>query len=98
MTDAEKKKPALSEIEIAEIEEELQRILEENPKAFDEVFGPKQPFDSNLQPYDILEQGGGWGVVLSVDGGPSGRVRIVGPFDTKEDALAFVAEHAPRNG
>src|SRR5215471_4251122 len=95
MIDAKK---ALTELEIAELEEELQRIFKEDPEAFEEVFGPKQWFDSNTRPWDIFEtKSGGWSVVLSVEGGPDGRVRMVGPFGTKEDALAFVAEHAPRN-
>jgi hypothetical protein len=38
MIDAKK---ALTELEIAELEEELQRILKEDPEAFEEVFGPK---------------------------------------------------------
>src|SRR5215831_21241549 len=64
MTDVEKKR-ALTELEKAEIEEELQRILEENPEAFEEVFGPKQPFDSNTRPWEIFEcKTDDWGVVF----------------------------------
>jgi hypothetical protein len=96
MTDGEKKQP-LSEIEKAELEEELQMALEKFPEEFEEVFGLKQPFDSNTRPYDIVEyKGGQWGVVLSV--GPDDKIATVGPFATKEDALAFVAGHSPRNG
>jgi hypothetical protein len=35
-------------------------------------------------------------VVLSIRG--PDEIRTVGPFATKEDALAFIAEHAARNG
>jgi hypothetical protein len=58
----------------------LQKALEEDPEAFEEIFSPKQPFDSNIRPFDIFEcKGGGWSVVLSVCGGPDGNIRTVGP-------------------
>jgi hypothetical protein len=84
-------------IDEIEEEEELQRILEQFPEAVKEVFGLKQPFDSKTRPYDIFEyKAGAWGVVL--DRKPDGNIVTVGPFATRETALAFVAKHAPRNG
>jgi hypothetical protein len=80
---------------LEEIEERLQRLAEEFPEEFEKAYAPKQPFGSSTRPFDVFEyRTGGWGVVLSV----GSKLTTVGRFATREAALAYVAEHAPRNG
>src|SRR5262249_7014824 len=87
MTDAEKKQSSGRSRRRRRLWRRLQKLLEQFPEAVDEVFGLKQPFDSNTRPFDIFEYSG-----------PGDRIKTMEPFATKENALAFVAEHAPKNG
>jgi len=89
MTDAEKKQSSgrSRRRRRRRLWRRLQKLLEQFPEAVDEVFGLKQPFDSNTRPFDIFEYSG-----------PGDRIKTMEPFATKENALAFVAEHAPKNG
>jgi hypothetical protein len=72
-------------IEFEEISEEIRDALT-----------PRQPFDADTRPFDVYECKMGWGVVLP--GSVSGRNVRGLLLATREEALAFVAKYAPRNG
>src|SRR5262249_46386587 len=78
MTDAEKKQSS-GRSRRRRLWRRLQKLLEQFPEAVDEVFGLKQPFDSNTRPFDIFEYSG-----------PGDRIKTMELFATKENALAFV--------
>jgi hypothetical protein len=57
-----------------------------------------KPSDRKAHAFDIFEAEGGWGVLLADYIPNTDDVATAVFFPTKEEALAFVAEHAPRNG